>query len=204
MWGASRSSLSELSDWLDAQRGAEGLAALPAELFSVADLLDREKTLRTALADSGQSADSRSELAASLLASRISPLALRTVQEAVRRRWSSDADLLLGIEALADQAAFMVADAAGDLDVDELVHRAAVLAQRLDESPCNFEPLFAAQRVAGDDLGWQLKGVGFGADQQGGGKRGQAPQRREGHRTFLGKTAKRFDMYGYNITSLFR
>ena len=37
MWGASRSSLSELSDWLDAQRGAEGLAALPAELFSVAD-----------------------------------------------------------------------------------------------------------------------------------------------------------------------
>ena len=43
MWGASRSSLSELSDWLDAQRGAEGLAALPAELFSVADLLDRDQ-----------------------------------------------------------------------------------------------------------------------------------------------------------------
>lgn len=119
MWGASRSSLSELSDWLDGQRGAEGLAALPAELFSVADLLDREKTLRTALADSGQSADSRSELAASLLASRVSPLALRTVQEAVRRRWSSDSDLLLGIEALADQAAFMVADASGDLDATE-------------------------------------------------------------------------------------
>ena len=48
MWGASRSSLAELSDWLDGQRSAEGLAALPAELFSVADLLDREKTLRTA------------------------------------------------------------------------------------------------------------------------------------------------------------
>lgn len=119
MWGASRSSLSDLSDWLDGQRSAEGLAALPAELFSVADLLDREKTLRTALADSGQSADSRSELAASLLSSRISPLALRTVQEAVRRRWSSDADLLLGIEALADQAAFMVADDNGDLDATE-------------------------------------------------------------------------------------
>ncbi|MFZ8979174.1 MAG: F0F1 ATP synthase subunit delta, partial [Candidatus Nanopelagicales bacterium] len=75
MLGASRSSLSELSDWLDGQRGAEGLAGLPAELFSVADLLDREKTLRTALADSGQSADSRSALAASLQASRVSPLA---------------------------------------------------------------------------------------------------------------------------------
>lgn len=119
MWGASRSSLSELSDWLDGQRAAEGLAGLPADLLSVADLLDREKTLRTALADSGQSADSRSELAASLLASRISPLALRAVQEAVRRRWSSDFDLLLGIEALADQAAFMVADDNGDLDATE-------------------------------------------------------------------------------------
>ena len=119
MLGASRSSWSELSDWLDGQRGAEGLAGLPAELFSVADLLDREKTLRTALADSGQSADSRSELAASLLASRVSPLTLTAVQEAVRRRWSSDDDLLLAIEAMADQAAFMVADAAGDLDATE-------------------------------------------------------------------------------------
>ncbi|MEY4170216.1 MAG: hypothetical protein RLZ94_1289, partial [Actinomycetota bacterium] len=88
MWGASRSSLSELSDWLDGQRGAEGLSGLPAELFSVADLLDREKTLRTALADSGQSADSRSELAASLLATRVSPLTLSTLQEVVRHRWS--------------------------------------------------------------------------------------------------------------------
>ena len=119
MWGASRSSLSELSDWLDGQRAAQGLDGLAAELFSVADLLDREKTLRTALADSGQSADSRSQLAASLLASRVSPLALSTVQQAVRCRWSSDTDLVLALEALADQAAFMVADANGDLDATE-------------------------------------------------------------------------------------
>ena len=57
MWGASRGSLSGLSDWLDGQRGVTGLDGLSAEIFSVADLLGREKSLRTALADSGQSAD---------------------------------------------------------------------------------------------------------------------------------------------------
>lgn len=119
MWGASRSSLSDLSDWLDGQRGAAGLEGLSAELFSVADLLDREKSLRTALADSGQSADSRTGLADSLLGDRISPLALQALRETVSRRWSSSDDLVLALEYLADQAAFMVADAQGQLDATE-------------------------------------------------------------------------------------
>jgi len=119
MFGASRTSLSELSDWLDGQRAAEGLDGLAADLFAVADLVGREKTLRSALADSGQSADSRSELVASLLANRVSPLALQVVQRTVRSRWSEDSDLLLGLEALANQAAFMVADAQGTLDATE-------------------------------------------------------------------------------------
>jgi F-type H+-transporting ATPase subunit delta len=151
MLGASRSSLSELSDWLDGQRGAEGLAGLPAELFSVADLLDREKTLRTALADSGQSADSRSELAASLLASRVSPLTLQVMQEAARHRWSSDADLLLGIESLADQAAFMVADAAGDLDAteDEIFRFGRAIDSSPDLQMALTDPSLSAQAKAG-------------------------------------------------------
>ncbi len=150
MLGASRSSLSELSDWLDGQRGAEGLAGLPAELFSVADLLDREKTLRTALADSGQSADSRSELAASLLASRVSPLTLQVVHEAVRHRWSSDADLLLGIESLADQSAFMVADAAGDLDAteDEIFRFGRAIDSSPDLQMALTDPALSAQSKA--------------------------------------------------------
>jgi len=119
MLGASRSSLSELSDWLDGQRGAEGLSGLAADLFAVADLIGREKNLRTALADSGQSADSRSDLAASLLGDRVSALALTVVQRVVRARWSSDTDLVVGLETLADQAAFMVADADGTLDATE-------------------------------------------------------------------------------------
>ncbi len=49
---------------------------------------------------------------------------------------------------------------------------------------------FAAQRVAGDDLRLQFQGVGLGGDQQGGGQRGEAPERREGHRSFLGKRQK--------------
>ena len=119
MWGASRGSLSGLSDWLDGQRGVTGLDGLSAEIFSVADLLGREKSLRTALADSGQSADSRSALAASLLGDRISPLALQAMQEAVGRRWSSSDDLVFALEYIADQAAFMVADSQGYLDATE-------------------------------------------------------------------------------------
>lgn len=119
MLGASRSSLSELSDWLEAQSDAGDLAALAADLLAVADLLGREKTLRSALADAGQSADSRSELARSLLEGRVSPAAARVVERAVRARWSDDLDLVLGLEYLGDQAAFMSADARGDLDATE-------------------------------------------------------------------------------------
>lgn len=119
MLGASRSSLSELSDWLEAQSDAGDLAVLAADLLSVADLLGREKTLRSALADSGQSADSRSELARSLLEGRVSPSAVAVVERAVRARWSDDVDLVLGLEVLGDQAAFMSADARGDLDATE-------------------------------------------------------------------------------------
>jgi len=64
--------------------------------------------------------------------------------------------------------------------------------------------LFTAQRIAGDHLGRQFQSMGFGADQQSGGQWSQAPEGGEGHRTFLGKTAKRFESYSYNITSLFR
>ncbi|MGI9197363.1 MAG: F0F1 ATP synthase subunit delta [Candidatus Nanopelagicales bacterium] len=119
MLGASRNSLSELSGGLDDRRGAEGLEGLASDLFAVADLLGREKTLRTALADSGQSADSRSQLARTVLEGRVSPLALDVVERAARCRWSSDMDLVFSLESLGDQAAFMVADARGDLDATE-------------------------------------------------------------------------------------
>lgn len=119
MFGASRSSLSELSDWLDEKSGAEGLDTLSADLFSVADLVGREKTLRSALADSGQPAASREALVRSLLDGRVSPLAVETVAKAAGQRWSSDEDFVAALEAVGAQSAFMVADARGDLDATE-------------------------------------------------------------------------------------
>jgi len=119
MLGASRTSLSDLTDWLDAQRDAGDLSALAGDLFAVADLVGREKTLRVALADAGQAADSRAELARTLLEGRVSPFAVNVVERAVRARWSNDLDLVLGLEAIGDQAAFMAADASGDLDATE-------------------------------------------------------------------------------------
>lgn len=119
MLGASRRSLSDLSDWLDGMRGEAAIDGLAAELFALADLLGREKTLRLALADSGQSPDVRSGLLRSLLTERLGALALEVGDRAVRARWSSDLDLVLGIESLADQSSFMSADARGDLDATE-------------------------------------------------------------------------------------
>ncbi|MEI6375227.1 MAG: F0F1 ATP synthase subunit delta, partial [Actinomycetes bacterium] len=76
MLGSSRESLASVRESLDARRREPGFDAVSADLFAVADLLGREKTLRVALADAGQPADGRAALAASVLGSRISPLAL--------------------------------------------------------------------------------------------------------------------------------
>lgn len=119
MYGASRSSLSEVSDWLDEKRGAEGLDTLSADLFAVADLVGREKSLRSALSDSGQPVASRAELVRSLLGGRVSQLAVDAVVQVASHRWSSDEDFLAALESMGAQAAFMVADANGDLDATE-------------------------------------------------------------------------------------
>ena len=119
MLGASREAMSTLTDLL-ADRGASGVEAdLADQLYSVADLLGRDRPLRTALADAGTPAQARSALAGSLLADRISASALELVNAAVMLRWSAEDDLVMAIESLAAQAAFEVADQQGSLDATE-------------------------------------------------------------------------------------
>lgn len=119
MLGASRESLAGLSERLDARRGDAGFARVPGELFSVADLLGREKQLRTALADSGSPAAARADLARKLLGGKVSALTVDIVGDAVQQRWSADADLVVAVERVADQAAFTVAEADDTLDATE-------------------------------------------------------------------------------------
>jgi F-type H+-transporting ATPase subunit delta len=133
MFGASRDSLARQSDALDARRQSAGFDVLAGELFAVAGLLDNEKQLRTALADSGQPHSVRENLVRQILGGRVSELAIEVVVDVVGDRWSSDVDLVMAVEQLADQAAFTVAESDGSLDAtdDELFR----FGRALDQSP---------------------------------------------------------------------
>lgn len=119
MLGSSRESLVAVSNGLDARRDAAGFEALAGELFAVADLLGREKQLRTTLADSGQPIASRQSLVTNLLGSRVSPLTLDVVSSVINTRWSNEDDLVEAVEVLGSQAAFTVAQNDGSLDATE-------------------------------------------------------------------------------------
>lgn len=119
MLGSSRESLSTCRDGLDARRQDDAFSGLAGELFAVADLLDRETALRSALADSGQVTHVREGLVRDVLSGKVSDLAVDIVLLAAVQRWSQDVDLVLALEQLADQAAFTVAEAGGTLDATE-------------------------------------------------------------------------------------
>jgi len=124
MLGASRGSMAALSDVLDARRGAPDFPLLASELLAIADLLTREKSLRAALSDSGQSADAREGLATSLFGERVSETTRAVLIDVARARWSHAEDIVDALERLGAQAAFTVADADGTLDgVEEEIFR---------------------------------------------------------------------------------
>ena len=117
MLGASRESMTALVDALAERESVS--ADLADQVYSVADLLGREKPLRTSLADSGTSEEARRSLVHSLLDGRVSAEAVDLVALAVSKRWSTDEDLVVALEALAAQAAFARAQADGTLDATE-------------------------------------------------------------------------------------
>lgn len=119
MLSASRASLAEVEDLLVQRRSDPAFAGLAADLYSACDLLGREKSLRQALSDSGRSEQTRSEIAKSILADRVSPLALEVLQVTVQQRWSDADDLVSATRILGDQAAFLSAADNGTLEAAE-------------------------------------------------------------------------------------
>ena len=119
MFGASREALSRQVVELDGRSSAVDFERLAEELYALARLLDAQPQLRVALADSGQPVAVREAIASEVLGSRLSPLALDVTRGLVAERWSNDADLVLAIEQLAAQAAFITAAADGSLDATE-------------------------------------------------------------------------------------
>lgn len=117
MLGASRESMTAL---IGALAGREDIPAdLAEQVYAVADLLGREKPLRTALADSGTDEAARAALVHSVLDGRVSADAVDLVVLAARQRWSADDDLVIALEALAAQAVFARAQADGTLESTE-------------------------------------------------------------------------------------
>lgn len=119
MLGSSRDALGTCRDFLDEQRQDSDFENLAGELYSIADLLDSETVLRSALADSGQLTAVREKLAQDVFASRVSPLALQLIRLAAVQRWSEGMDLVLALEQLAEQAVLTIAQNDGSLDATE-------------------------------------------------------------------------------------
>ena len=132
MQRGSRESLAAVRDDLDAVlRGGDlDPATLAGELFDVAALLDREKTLRRVLTDPSRSADARAELAGGVFAEQVSDAAADLLAAAVRARWSRPLDLADAVELLAVEALVAAAEQAGRLDAveDELFRTGRVIA----------------------------------------------------------------------------
>lgn len=93
-------------------------------LYAVADLLDREPSLRRAFTDPASTAQGREGLADNLLGQQLPPLPLTVFKDMVARRWNSDTDLREGVEQVAVNAAMRAVEGEGALDEveDELFH----------------------------------------------------------------------------------
>jgi F-type H+-transporting ATPase subunit delta len=147
---ASREALSEAQSRLDAHIDASGpadLNRLAEDLFAVLGLLDREHSLRRALADPATPPDARSGLADRLLDGKIGRPALDVVSDLVKSRWSRAGDLVEAVEALGRAAAFGVAEKDGSLDrvEDELFRFGRIL----DREP-ELSRLLSDQAVSAD------------------------------------------------------
>ena len=133
MLGSSRDSLAASQEGLDALRQDADFGQVSADLFAAAGLLDAEGQLRSTLADSGQPVAVREGLVRQIFGDRIGELAVSILVTVSGLRWSSELDLVLAVELLADQAAFTVAEADGSLDTTE--EELFLFSRALDSSP---------------------------------------------------------------------
>ena len=118
MRGASRASLAEASDQLEAAAAANkgSAATIGDELFAVAHLLDAEHGLRRTLTDPAREPEAKAGLIRSLLAGKVSAAVLDLMAGLVSARWSAPRDLADAAEELGVRALAIAAEEAGQLD----------------------------------------------------------------------------------------
>ncbi len=130
MRGASRASLAEAKEKLDAALSSGDPATIGDELFAVVHLLDREHGLRRVLSDPAQQADVKAAAVRGLIEGSVSRETLDLVEEVVRRRWTHSVDLTDALEQLAAVAEVASAEDAGRFDdlEDEMFRFGRILA----------------------------------------------------------------------------
>lgn len=147
MRGLSRASLAEVEERFNAVAGSADLGSLADELFSVADLFDREHGLRRYLSDPARPASQKAQAVRVLLEGKVSGAALETVVQAVSVRWSGSGDLADALERLGVVAASAEAEAQSKLDdvEDELFRFGRIVASNLDLQRVLTDPAVAGQ-----------------------------------------------------------
>jgi F-type H+-transporting ATPase subunit delta len=147
MLGSSRHSFAALRTSLDARSGEPGFASVSGDLLAVAGLLGQEKSLRQALADSGQPAGTRGAIVRDLFGGKVSDTSLAVLDEVVSARWSNDVDMVDAVEQLGAQAAFTVAESDGSLDrvEDELFQVGRAVDGSADLQMALTDPSLAAE-----------------------------------------------------------
>src|SRR5436305_6134248 len=93
-----------------ADTSTAALRSLADDLFAVAGVLSRERTLRRYLADPAASERRRRALADTVFGGKVGDAALETLTGLVASRWSVSSDLLDAIEGLAREAALAIAE----------------------------------------------------------------------------------------------
>lgn len=123
------SEFDSVADGLD----AEGLTALADDLAAVARLLITESTLTKHLAEPADSATAKVALVDKLLTGKVGEPALKLVRTAGSQRWSTEDNLVDGIEHIARLALLQRANAAGE--VDEVEDQLFQFGRVLDAEP---------------------------------------------------------------------
>ena len=96
------------------------------ELLSVAATVNDNRSLRIALADTATAADSRAKIADTVLDGKVGDITRRVVASAAARDWSTEADLVNGLQSLGCEALLFAAKESGRIDqVEEELFRLA-------------------------------------------------------------------------------
>jgi F-type H+-transporting ATPase subunit delta len=137
MYAASREALAQTRSALSSALGAVSAGAATAasaqagsELFSVVEVLDGQRALRSALADASAPAAGRQALAEQLFSGKVGAEALATVKAAAGQDWSAARDLVNSLELLGREALLRAAADQSQLDTveDELFRLGRIVA----------------------------------------------------------------------------